>query len=59
MATTDWKTIQLTADPILVVGLRECADDRVLELLDALEGRFFDDAFTTEKRRADRFRKRV
>lgn len=38
-------------------GELECADDRVLELLDALEGRFFDDG-TTEKRRADRFRKR-
>lgn len=40
-------------------GELECADDRVLELLDALEGRFFDDSFTTEKRRADRFRKRA
>jgi hypothetical protein len=39
-------------------GELDCADDRVLELIDALEGRFFDDGFTTEKRRADRFRKR-
>ncbi len=39
-------------------GELECADDRVLELIDALEGRFFDDGFTTEKRRADRFRMR-
>ena len=39
-------------------GELDCAEDRVLELIDALEGRFFDDGFTTEKRRADRFRKR-
>ncbi len=39
-------------------GELDCADDRVLELIDALEGRFFDDGFTNEKRRADRFRKR-
>jgi hypothetical protein len=39
-------------------GELDCADQRVLELIDALEGRFFDDGFTTEKRRADRFRKR-
>jgi hypothetical protein len=39
-------------------GELECADERILEMLDALEGRFFDDGFTTEKRRADRFRKR-
>ena len=30
-------------------GELHCADDRVLELIDALEGRFFDDGFTTEK----------
>jgi len=36
----------------------ECADSRVPELLDALEGRFFSDAFSPEKRRADRFRRR-
>lgn len=35
-----------------------CELGRVPELLDALEGRFFDDAFSTEKRRADRFRRR-
>jgi hypothetical protein len=39
-------------------GVIECADDRVPELLDALEGRFFSDAFSPEKRRADRFRRR-
>jgi hypothetical protein len=36
----------------------ECDPSRAVELLDALEGRFFGDAFSTEKRRADRFRKR-
>jgi hypothetical protein len=39
-------------------GEIHCAADRVIELLDALEGRFFDDPFSPEKRRADRFRKR-
>lgn len=39
-------------------GELECKPKRVLELVDALEGRFFDDGFTNEKRRADRFRKR-
>lgn len=39
-------------------GEIECELDRVPELLDALEGRFFDDPFTDEHRRADRFRKR-
>jgi hypothetical protein len=39
-------------------GELECEPGRVLELIDALEGRFFDDGFTSEKRRADRFRKR-
>ena len=40
-------------------GELECTEDRVPELLDALEGRFFGDAFSPEKRRADRFRKRT
>ena len=35
-----------------------CEPNRVAELLDALEGRFFGDAFSAEKRRADRFRQR-
>ena len=39
-------------------GVIECVDTRVPELLDALEGRFFSDAFSPEKRRADRFRRR-
>ncbi len=39
-------------------GELDCAEDSVIELIDALEGRFFDDGFSTEKRRADRFRKR-
>jgi hypothetical protein len=39
-------------------GVIECVDNRVPELLDALEGRFFSDAFSPEKRRADRFRRR-
>ncbi len=39
-------------------GVIECAESRVPELLDALEGRFFSDAFSPEKRRADRFRRR-
>jgi hypothetical protein len=39
-------------------GELECKPERVLKLIDALEGRFFDDGFTNEKRRADRFRKR-
>jgi hypothetical protein len=30
-----------------------------MELIDALEGRFFDDAFSADKRRADRFRTRA
>ena len=40
-------------------GEIECEPARVVELLDALEGRFFGDAFSTEKRRADRFRRRA
>jgi hypothetical protein len=39
-------------------GEIECAPDRVGELLDALEGRFFEDPFSPEKRRADSFRRR-
>jgi hypothetical protein len=39
-------------------GVIECPEGRVPELLDALEGRFFSDAFSPEKRRADRFRRR-
>jgi hypothetical protein len=39
-------------------GEIECAPERVGELVDALEGRFFDDGFSDEQRRADRFRKR-
>jgi hypothetical protein len=39
-------------------GEIECVPERVVELIDALEGRFFDDGFSDEKRRADRFRKR-
>jgi hypothetical protein len=39
-------------------GEISCESQRVSELLDALEGRFFGDAFSAEKRRADRFRKR-
>ncbi|MGV1048846.1 MAG: hypothetical protein ACOYD4_10035 [Solirubrobacterales bacterium] len=39
-------------------GEIHCEAERVVELLDALEGRFFGDAFSAEKRRADNFRKR-
>ena len=39
-------------------GELDCAPDRVLELIDALEGRFFSDAFTGDPRRADHFRLR-
>jgi hypothetical protein len=39
-------------------GELDCAPDRVLELIDALEGRFFSDAFTGDPRRADHFRPR-
>jgi hypothetical protein len=35
-----------------------CDVGRAVELVDALEGRFFGDAFTAEKRRADSLRKR-
>ncbi|HLX78732.1 MAG TPA: hypothetical protein VKR27_07590, partial [Acidimicrobiales bacterium] len=46
------------SDFVNAAGEIECAPERLPELLDALEGRFFKDAFSTEKRRADRFRKR-
>lgn len=46
------------ADFVNAKGELECDPARVVELVDALEGRFFDDGFTTEKRRADRFRRR-
>lgn len=39
-------------------GELDCTPDRVLELIDALEGRFFSDAFTGDPRRADHFRPR-
>jgi hypothetical protein len=39
-------------------GEVQCDPARVKELLDALEGRFFGDPFSPEKRRADRFRRR-
>jgi hypothetical protein len=39
-------------------GEIHCDSSRVTELLDALEGRFFGDPFSPEKRRADRFRRR-
>lgn len=46
------------ADFVNSSGEIACKPERVIELLDALEGRFFGDAFSPEKRRADRFRKR-
>jgi hypothetical protein len=46
------------ADFVNSKGEIQCDDVRVVELLDALEGRFFDDGFSDENRRADRFRKR-
>jgi hypothetical protein len=46
------------ADFVNAKGEIQCDDDRVVELLDALEGRYFDDGFSDEHRRADRFRKR-
>jgi hypothetical protein len=48
----------VAADFVNSSGEIACQPERVAELLDALEGRFFGDAFSTEKRRADRFRKR-
>lgn len=46
------------SDFVNAKGEIECAPARIVELLDALEGRFFGDAFTDEQRRADSFRKR-
>ncbi|HWF50282.1 MAG TPA: hypothetical protein VG294_06515 [Solirubrobacteraceae bacterium] len=46
------------ADFVNRQGEIQCDDERVVELLDALEGRYFDDGFTDEHRRADRFRPR-
>ena len=46
------------ADFVNSKGEIQCDNDRVVELLDALEGRYFDDGFSDEHRRADRFRKR-
>ena len=46
------------ADFVNGKGEIQCDDDRVIELLDALEGRYFDDGFSDEHRRADRFRPR-
>ncbi len=48
----------VAADFVSSSGEIACEPQRVPELLDALEGRFFGDAFSSEKRRADRFRKR-
>lgn len=48
----------LAADFVNPAGEVECAADRIDELLDALEGRYFGDGFSKEKRRADRFRRR-
>lgn len=39
------------ADVVNRKGEIECADDRVVELVDALEGRYFDDGFSDEHRR--------
>jgi hypothetical protein len=46
------------ADFVNRQGEIQCDDERVVELLDALEGRYFDDGFSDEHRRADRFRPR-
>lgn len=54
-----FKSQELAPDDFVnTEGEIACEPDRVAELLDALEGRFFGDAFSTEKRRADRFRPR-
>jgi hypothetical protein len=54
-----FKTQKLApGDFVNKAGEIECDSERVPELLDALEGRFFGDAFSDEDRRADRFRKR-
>jgi hypothetical protein len=47
------------ADFVNAKGEVACGPGRLGELLDALEGRYFGDAFSTEKRRADRFRPRA
>lgn len=39
-------------------GELSCKPERIIELLDALEGRYFGDSFSEEERRADRFRPR-
>jgi hypothetical protein len=49
----------IPADFVNPKGEIECAPDRVVDLLDALEGRFFGDPFSPEKRRADSFRRRT
>jgi len=49
---------ELEPEDFVKDGVIECVGDRIPELLDALEGRFFSDAFSPEKRRADRFRRR-
>lgn len=46
------------ADFVNRKGEIQCDNDHVVELLDALEGRYFDDGFSDEHRRADRFRPR-
>jgi len=48
----------LPQDFVNAKGELACAPSRIPEMLDALEGRFFGDPFSPEKRRADRFRKR-
>jgi hypothetical protein len=47
------------ADFVNKAGEIACEPDRIDELLDALEGRYFGDSFSKEKRRADRFRPRA
>jgi hypothetical protein len=46
------------ADFVNASGELDCEPDRVTELIDALEGRFFSDAFTGNPQRADHFRPR-
>jgi hypothetical protein len=48
----------LTPEDFVRDGEISCSPERIPELLDALEGRFFSDAFSPQKRRADRFRVR-
>jgi hypothetical protein len=48
----------LSPDDFIANGEITCTPDRIPELLDALEGRYFADSFSPEKRRADRFRRR-